>query len=350
MLALTPLFCGIAMSTDQKKEEENDLVRWASHQIEELKPYAQTILGVLVLLVLGLLLLSFMSNRRSARRQGSWKDYYSAVYSGDVDELENVANAYSDTPAGAWAMQSAGDKILARGTNKQHIDRSGATEDFKNAKRFYEVASKQANSELLRQRSLLGLAQAYEALDEFEEAKAQYTKVADKWPDTSVSKLAKRRIDFLSRPGTQEFYKWFLAQKPYTPPTGNSLGSPGANAETLQIGDITAPDQSTFPGGLLDNSPDSPPAEISEDDALEIDDAPDAGDVDTDAPATNDGPVPEDAAQAAESTVPLGTGDSVPVTPETTEVPVAEPVTESPAVESPAVELPTETPAVPVEQ
>ena len=140
-----------------------------------------------------------------------------------VNQLVSLSKKHAGSPVGAWALQSAGDINLALGTNLLWRDRDDARAKFRLALDNYDGALSASEYDMLRQRSLQGLAQANEALNQLADAEDNYQQIIDKWPGTALARTAGKRLAFLQRPSTREFYDWFVRQKP--PPLAS--GTPG---------------------------------------------------------------------------------------------------------------------------
>ena len=103
-----------------------------------------------------------------------------------------------------------------------YSDRAEARERLLAAKEDYQRAQERAADDMLRQRALMGLAQAHEGLNELPEAEAVYSQVISQWPESSIAKLASDRLAVVTDPETQQFYDWFMEQK--IEPPENPLG------------------------------------------------------------------------------------------------------------------------------
>jgi hypothetical protein len=88
----------------------------------------------------------------------------------------------------------------------------------------YEAVLERGDDPMLIRHALFGLARAHESLRELDEAKDRYQELAEKFPDSSLAAVAKRQIEFISRPSTREFLSWLSKQdfEParMTPPPG----------------------------------------------------------------------------------------------------------------------------------
>lgn len=291
------------MKTERRHElQNNDLLEWAGKYVKEVEPHSKKIVGVAIVVAVGLLAMMFMRQRAKASAEVSWTSYFAAVGQSDVEGLYEVAKKYPRTEAGAWAMQSAADINLATGTVNMYTDRAEALERLKSAQTDYEKAQGRAETNLLKQRSMMGLAQTHEALNEFEQAEGIYNGVIDSWPDTAIAKLAGDRLAVLTNPETKEFYNWFMEQK--IAPPADPLGGMQIKAPSI-YDDLPGDPKLSLPAAdsLFEERSMEPPEEAVED--TPVPEMPDASMLD-DATAADEvvEEVVEAAAAAAETPAP----------------------------------------------
>jgi len=233
------------MKSERRHElQENKLAGALGEYIQKIQPYSKTLVGLAAVLAAVIFSGFYFSGQKQKNNEKSWSVYFGARDFADADGLSDVANQYAGTKAAAWALQSAGDIFLSRGTQTMNYDRQGAAGEFIAAKERYQDALAAAQDDMLKQRALFGLAQAHEALEEFDDAVRQYQRVIDGWPDTAIAELAGERLSFISRPSTREFYTWFVKQPP---PARNrqQLGNLGLDGST---GDFATDNLSDGPG------------------------------------------------------------------------------------------------------
>lgn len=258
------------MKTERRHElQTNVLADWLGTKTKQIRPYTKLIVGVLVLLFAAIVLLSFGAAQRKKTRESAWKDLFALqvdanssfdplMRSDYANQLVDLSKKHAGSPVGAWALQSAGDINLALGSDLLWRDRDEAREKFKLAFDNYSGALSASEHDMLRQRALQGLAQANEALNQPADAEGIYQEIIDKWPETTLARTAAKRLAFLQRPSTAEFYDWFMRQKPIPPPL--SSGTPGQppldqlpNSPSLSLPnseDLTRPG-GTPPGGNI---------------------------------------------------------------------------------------------------
>ncbi len=216
------------MKTQRRHElQQNELADRLSKWLEQVQPYSKLIVGVAVVIAAVLFAIMFISNSNRRTNEASWTGYYAAASSRDPEELHKVAERYAGTKAAIWALHAAAQANLMQGSQSLYLDRGASREQLREAAEDYvSVLEKLGPSDepLLRQRALYGLAQAYEAQNELGKAGERYEEIAKAWPESAIGKQAGQRAAALKRTDTQDFYKWFFAQKPPapTPPRGGT--------------------------------------------------------------------------------------------------------------------------------
>ena len=255
--------------------KKNELADKVAGTVEQLQPYWRAIAGVAVVLATAVFALGFVSSTQRKSRESSWANFFAAAADRNPDALQQLADAQHGNPVAPWALQAAAQARLIEASAALYRDRAEARKGLQVAVDGFEATLEQTNEALLRQRCLFGLGQAYEGLNDLDEAKSRYQQLAETWPDSSIAKQAKQRIESLSDPKTQEFYTWFFAQEPPAAPT-----SPLGTTPSLPFGqlpsepDISIPDPSASVGegddasetsgsetsGLLLDGPIDPPS------------------------------------------------------------------------------------------
>ena len=232
------------MKTERRQElQKNDLADWLASQTGNIEPLAKILIGVLLLLMAIYFISTTMSRRGKESAARSWDQFRYAASEQDIDGLREIADLYPGTEAAGWGSQTAGDISLATGSMAMYGNREKASERLKDAKDDFEIAlkiSETVDTPLLKQRALLGLAQANEALNEFDAAGECYEQVISDWPDAAIANDARARLAFLRDPSTQQFYDWFMKQELELPPPIRPIGG----------GDIKPPSvYGDLPGG-----------------------------------------------------------------------------------------------------
>lgn len=252
------------MKTKEQEEatELNDL----NDVLAFVGPYWRAIAGVCILLVGGMIVFGLVSANRTKAREAAWTDFLSAAANRDPVELEQIASNSSGSVA-PWAQQAAAQAKLIEASSAVHSDRGVAKRGFEEAVEGFNKAIEQsANYELILQRSILGLAQSHEGLNELGKAKEYYQQLVDKWPESSIAKKAQERVSSLDDPETIAFYKWFFDQTPVAllPASGEV---PNLPFEIPDQPDVTVPNPTDSSAstedadGSVSVATDPPPAE-----------------------------------------------------------------------------------------
>ena len=298
---------GEFMKTERRHElQTNELADWLGTKTKQIRPYARVIVGILVLTSAAIFLLSFGAVQRKKTRESAWKNLFALQVEANssfdplarsdyAQQLIDLSKQHEGSPVGAWALQSAGDINLALGSDLLWRDRDAAREKFQLALENYNGALAASEHDMLRQRSLQGLAQANEALNQLADAEGTYQQIIDKWPGTAVAKAASERLAFLQRPSTGQFYDWFMRQKPIPPslPTGTPGQPPldalptSPNLSLPNPDDLTRPGETIAPFSVVAPESSSQPVD-NESDATDVSSG---GDFEI-APAEDDEPTP----------------------------------------------------------
>jgi hypothetical protein len=209
--------------------QNNELANTLGSGIEKVQPFAQFIVGGVViaaLLAIGWGVSTSFSRKNAA---AAWTEYYFTLNSGDAESFKAIAVDHPGSAAAIWAEQTAGDEYLADGIDALYKDRGQGVELLKKAISSYEAVNSTAQQAELRTRAALGLAQAHESLGDIDKAKTHYQQVIADGLQPAITTVATNRIAFLNSQTGKEFYTWFnkLKPSPALPPSMPSdLGVP----------------------------------------------------------------------------------------------------------------------------
>lgn len=206
------------MSTKTKPPVEEEVVEERPNDIEEVLqqvlPYWRPIAAAVAVLLGVLVVSSFLSNNRKAANESAWTSYIAASADGDSEMLEEIAKTSSGEVA-TLAQYTAAQSKLIEGSNKVHTDRDASRVALNSAvDGFTKALELVSGKPMLEQRSMWGLGQAYEGLNDLGKAKTQYQQLIETHPGAPLSELAQKRVESLDSPGTKEFYDWFFTQNP----------------------------------------------------------------------------------------------------------------------------------------
>jgi len=236
------------MKTERRHElQKNDLADWLEKQAKNIGPLAKILVAALLAFFAIYFISGILRSRAKASAASSWDEFRAAASESDILGLREVAANYPGTEAAGWGLQTAGDLSLATGSMAMYGNRDVAMERLKEAREDFEGAQQVAKNALLKQRSLLGLAQANEALNDFDAAEQCYNKVISNWPDTAVAESAQSRLTFIKQPSTREFYDWFVKQEIDLPPPIPPLGG-GSIRPPSVYGDLPSNPGLKLPG------------------------------------------------------------------------------------------------------
>ncbi len=228
--------------------EHNELADWLAGSIETVKPYVNTILGVLLAIMIVLVGGIWWMQQSQADVAESWDAFYTALASKNVVDLTTVAEDYPHSNAADWARVVAGNVRLNVGCNKLFENRADANLQLHKAADLFDEVLEKSQQQALLDRATYGLARAREAMGELDEAKELYKKVAENWPDGPFAEIAAGRLEKLQQPGTLAFYDRFAKFDPQ-PAFSDLPGTPGAGP-LFDDSSLLGPDAAFDPNAL----------------------------------------------------------------------------------------------------
>ena len=202
------------MKTENEPIVEEQEPEDVSEILKVLAPHWQTITGAVLLCFVAVAAYAYFTSSRDSAREAGWAEYLGATANRDPVALQTLADGNIGTVS-AFARQASAQAKLIEASSAVYTNRQTAKTGFTEAATAFEQAITQAgNNELIKKRSIWGLGQAREGLNELAKAKQAYQQILDTWPDTPLAQQAQRRIESLDDPKTKEFYDWFFAQTP----------------------------------------------------------------------------------------------------------------------------------------
>jgi tetratricopeptide (TPR) repeat protein len=201
-------------SQERHKLQQNELADWLAKVITATKPYQNTILGAVIVLILAAIVGSWWTRESSASAQRAWTQLFTALDNGSSSELFKVAEDYPSSKAASMANLAAADLQLFQGCGMLFVNKASANQQLNNAAELYQRVLEQSKSDIVRQQATFGLAKTRESQGKLETAMKLYTEVTTKWPNTGYSSMASRRVEDLKRNSTKAIYDKFAQFDP----------------------------------------------------------------------------------------------------------------------------------------
>lgn len=226
------------MRTERRHElETNTLAQTLARWLNWFKPYFTPILGILIAVAIVATVVSVLSRQSGKKQQAAWDAYYLAMSPGlerwplDTSELQElaknldgIAGKQTGSTASPWTQLALADVDAAIGTEMLFQDREKGRQRLEEAVTRYQSLEDLGADEMIRIRTLLGLARAYESLGRLNEAKGAYQELEQRGMFANFSRA---RIAALNRPDIEQFYGWFVesngheSETNHTPATAN---------------------------------------------------------------------------------------------------------------------------------
>lgn len=245
--------------------QTNQLAEWLEVKLEQIKPYTQAIIGVLVAAAVLFGVYLYLKQMDHSAAQAASNQLVAAMNSFDpLKDLQATIENHPDTPPAIVAQLLLGERLLQTGSNQLYSNKAEGKSSLGKAADAFLTAETSANDPMLREWALFGLGRAHESLNDLDRARADYEKLLKDYPSGSLAASAKNRLQTLSKQSTKEFYDWFAKQDPQPLSIQREPGSPGQKP----IFDLSDP--TTIPAetdvqlpSSLDGTktPNSPPAE-----------------------------------------------------------------------------------------
>ena len=213
-------------SEERHRLQHNQLADWIGKTITSIKPYQNSILIGLLLVVGGMVAYSVWSRVSAAENTLAWDELNAALESGNIAKLAKVREDHPNTHVAHVAAVVEADYTLADGCNRLFVSKAVANQELAKAIELYLTVLDQSRNSSLLQRATFGLARAREAKGELERAMELYQEVSTKWPDGAFAIAAARRLDDLKRPATKRLYDRFAKFDP-KPAYSGEFGLPG---------------------------------------------------------------------------------------------------------------------------
>ena len=211
------------MKSERRHElHHNALADWLSTTLEQLRPYQTTLLGVVLLVLLGFLAASWWSRHAKEQRTQAWEQTLGAMRTENIAVFDDVIEHQAGTPVAEMAGVLEGDILAFEGAQKRFVDRAASQTAIDKAILCYQQVIGTGKSPMLQERAAFGLARALETQGKLDEALKKYQEVVEKWPQGTFAAAATQRSEDLQKPAIKKFYDDFAAftPKPVSPDEG----------------------------------------------------------------------------------------------------------------------------------
>jgi hypothetical protein len=192
--------------------------------IAQWRPYASTIIGVIVGLVLLVFLWSYWSGSSAAKHSGSWDAYNQAIGAmpPDLDRLRSAAEEFPGSQMQQLADLTWADGQVWLASQNYIYNRSKANDVLTRAMDAYQGIVQSSDDKRLLNRARLGMARIYEMQNELDKAREQYLLV-----EGGYDEYAKQQAERLAQPETKDTYAWLATAQPPLPKAPMGPGTPG---------------------------------------------------------------------------------------------------------------------------
>ncbi len=252
------------MKTERRHElQTNELANWLGNATLFVERNARAVVGGVVALAIILIAYFYLTSESEAKRSAGWDQYFRAMQTNDVTELNDIVTNFDGSPVAAWSRLALADDNLIAGTNDLFTNRAIANDRLRAAATDYEEvvrSSAAAKEQLLKQRATMGLARTYESLNELGKARELYWELADekRWEPPLYAAMSAQRLANLDQASTKEFYDWFARLQP-TPATA----APGTPLDLEKLPDEPPASGEAQPEAKADATDAVPPASTS---------------------------------------------------------------------------------------
>ncbi len=276
------------MKSERRHElEKNALADWLGDFIEKVKPYQNAILALVILVAATIGAYTLWSRQSEARTEADWDEFHAAWSSTrlNLSAFDRIAEQHPNTHLGLWAATIAADLHLNIGCNLLFADKAGANQELRQAVDLYVAVRQHSRHPMLLERATYGLARAWEAQGDLQQAIERYEDVARTWPDGAYATEAARRTEDLKRPATKEWYDRFAKFDP-KPAYADEPGTPGKRP-AFDVGSPPEEGPLFVPKIKLDekgeddkplDKPDDKPADKPDDEPADVKQSPDKTD------------------------------------------------------------------------
>jgi hypothetical protein len=233
------------MKSEHRHElETNWLAKRLNVMIERGRPYASTVLGIAVAVVLVMVVWSIVAGSSSGRQSEAWNEFNQAVVEPqpDVERLRALAEEHPNTKIQQLADVTWADSQVWLAAHNYLYDRAGAMDALEKASSRYQSVIETSKDARVLNRARLGMARVHEIRGELDKAREEYLKVTG-----GIAKYAEEQAKRLATPESKETYAWLAKAEPTRPRSTSGLGGPASNPD-FSAADLALPGDS--PAGV----------------------------------------------------------------------------------------------------
>jgi predicted negative regulator of RcsB-dependent stress response len=229
--------------------ETNWLAKRLNVVIEQSRPYASTVAGIAVAVVLAILAWTYFAGSSSVRHSEAWNSFNEAVLERqpDVERLRVLAEEHPGTTMQQLSDVTWADSQVWLAARNYLYDRTGSMEALEKATSRYQSVLGTSKDERLLNRAQLGMARIYEIRGELDKAREEYLKVKG-----GNETYAKAQAERLATPESKETYAWLAKAQPVRPRSASTPGVPGKEPD-FSAADLALPGET--PGGAPAGTP-----------------------------------------------------------------------------------------------
>jgi hypothetical protein len=224
-------------SAHRHQLETNWLAQRLDVAIERFRPYASTVAGVIVAIVVLMMVWSYVSGSSAARHEEAWDGFNQAVGSvpPNLNELHQAAQEYPGSDLQQLADATWADGQVFFAAENYLYNRSAAMESLDRATSTYQSILQTSDDERLVNRAHLGMARVYEMRNELDKARDEYLKVTG-----GYAKYAELQAERLADPESKDTYAWLAKAEPPRLRAPAGPGTPGKEPD-FSVGDLSLP-------------------------------------------------------------------------------------------------------------
>jgi hypothetical protein len=230
-------------SAHRHQLETNVLAQRLDVFIERVRPYAATVAGVILAVVVIMFVWSYVAGSSTARQGAAWDAYNRGIASvpPNLEQLRQSAEEYPGTKMQQMADITWADWQVMIGSRDYVNNREAAMEALQRATSAYQGILQTTDNERLINRAHLGLGRIYEMQNELEKAREEYGKVTG-----GYTLFAREQAERLNKPEAKEAYAWLATAEAPRQRAPSGPGTPGARPE-FSAGDFPLPGDEAQP-------------------------------------------------------------------------------------------------------